>query len=152
MNQPWIYMCSPSWPPPHLPLHPIPLGLPSAPGPSTYFLFLRVQIRVPGDTGMGVASNPLSLELWTLWRPLQGSRLNEGILGRIWEFHLSLYCASHVEGFIGLSRPNPLWISILHVAAFSSRALSFLSHFKVLSKLPVVSPREGFPRKWVSEK
>ena len=36
MNQSWIYMCSPSRsPPPHLPLHPIPLGLPSAPGPST---------------------------------------------------------------------------------------------------------------------
>ena len=35
MNQPWIYMFSPSQLPPHLPLHPIPLGLPSAPGPST---------------------------------------------------------------------------------------------------------------------
>ena len=35
MNQPWIYMCSPSRSPPHLPLHPIPLGLPSAPGLST---------------------------------------------------------------------------------------------------------------------
>ena len=28
MNQPWIYMCSPSWTPSHLPPHPIPLGLP----------------------------------------------------------------------------------------------------------------------------
>lgn len=73
---------------------------------------------------MGVASNPSSLELWTLWRPLQGSRLNEGILGRICEFLLSLHCASHVEGFTGLSRPNPLWISILHVEAFSSLSLS----------------------------
>ena len=35
MNQPWIYMCSHPDPPSHLPLHPIPLGLPSAPGPST---------------------------------------------------------------------------------------------------------------------
>ena len=35
MNQPWIYMYSPSRSPPHLPLHPVPLGLPSAPGPST---------------------------------------------------------------------------------------------------------------------
>ena len=34
MNQPWIYMCSPSRSPSRLPLHPIPLGLPSAPGPS----------------------------------------------------------------------------------------------------------------------
>ena len=32
MNQPWIYMCSP---PSHLPPHPIPLGLPSAPALST---------------------------------------------------------------------------------------------------------------------
>ena len=35
MNQPWIYMYSPSRSPSHLPLHLIPLGLPSAPGPST---------------------------------------------------------------------------------------------------------------------
>ena len=33
MNQPWIYMCSPSQS--HLPPHPIPLGLPSAPALST---------------------------------------------------------------------------------------------------------------------
>ena len=37
MNQPWIYKYSPSQPPSHLPLHPIPLGLPSAPGPSAHF-------------------------------------------------------------------------------------------------------------------
>ena len=36
MNQPWIYMYSPHPDPPsHLPFYPIPLGLPSAPGPST---------------------------------------------------------------------------------------------------------------------
>ena len=35
MNQPWSYMHSPSRSPSHLPLPPIPLGLPSAPGPST---------------------------------------------------------------------------------------------------------------------
>ena len=35
MNQPWIYMYSPSRSPSHLPLHPIPLGLPSAPAQST---------------------------------------------------------------------------------------------------------------------
>ena len=38
MNQPWIYrftcILHPD-PPSHLPLYPIPLGLPSAPGPST---------------------------------------------------------------------------------------------------------------------
>ena len=36
MNQPWIYMCSPSQSPlpPPSPPHPIPLHLPSAPGPS----------------------------------------------------------------------------------------------------------------------
>ena len=34
MKQPWVYMYSPSRSPSHLPLHPIPLGLPSAPGPS----------------------------------------------------------------------------------------------------------------------
>ena len=31
MNQPWVYMCPPSWTPSHLPPHPIPLGHPSAP-------------------------------------------------------------------------------------------------------------------------
>ena len=30
MNQPWVYMCSPSWTPSHLSLHPIPQGHPSA--------------------------------------------------------------------------------------------------------------------------
>ena len=35
MNQPWSYMYSPSRSPLHLPLHLIPLGLPSAPGLST---------------------------------------------------------------------------------------------------------------------
>ena len=39
MNQPWIYMCSPSWSPSHLPLDPIPLALPSAPGPSTCLMY-----------------------------------------------------------------------------------------------------------------
>ena len=34
-NQPWIYMCSPSWTPSHLAPHPIPLGHPSAPALST---------------------------------------------------------------------------------------------------------------------
>ena len=34
MKQPWVCMCSHPDPPSHLPLHPIPLGLPSAPGPS----------------------------------------------------------------------------------------------------------------------
>ena len=35
INQPWIYMCSLSWTPLPLPHHPIPLGHPSAPAPST---------------------------------------------------------------------------------------------------------------------
>ena len=35
MNPSWVYMCSPSWSPSHLPPHPIPLGHPSAPAPST---------------------------------------------------------------------------------------------------------------------
>ena len=35
MNQPWVYMCSPSWTPPNLPPHPIPQGHPSAPALST---------------------------------------------------------------------------------------------------------------------
>ena len=35
LNPPWVYMCSPSWTPLHLPPHPIPLGHPSAPAPST---------------------------------------------------------------------------------------------------------------------
>ena len=35
MNQPWVYMCSPSWTPSYFPSHPIPLDHPSAPVPST---------------------------------------------------------------------------------------------------------------------
>ena len=37
MNLPWVYMCSPSWTPSHLPPHPIPLGHPSAPAPSALY-------------------------------------------------------------------------------------------------------------------
>ena len=37
MNLPWMYMCSPSWPPSHLPPRPIPLGHPSAPALSTLY-------------------------------------------------------------------------------------------------------------------
>ena len=35
MNQPWVYMCSPSWTPSHLPPHPIPQCHPNAPALST---------------------------------------------------------------------------------------------------------------------
>ena len=35
MNQPWVYMCSPSWSPLPSPPHPIPQGHPSAPALST---------------------------------------------------------------------------------------------------------------------
>ena len=35
MNQSWVYICSPSWPPSHLPPHSIPQGHPSAPALST---------------------------------------------------------------------------------------------------------------------
>ena len=34
MNLPWVYTCSPSWTPSHLPPHTIPLGHPSTPVPS----------------------------------------------------------------------------------------------------------------------
>ena len=34
MKQPWVYMCSPSQYPLPPPSPPLPLGLPSAPGPS----------------------------------------------------------------------------------------------------------------------
>ena len=37
MNPAWLYMCSPSWTPSHLPSHPIPLGHPSAPAPNTLY-------------------------------------------------------------------------------------------------------------------
>ena len=37
LNPPWVYMCSPSWTPCHLPPHTIPLGHPSAPAPSTLY-------------------------------------------------------------------------------------------------------------------
>ena len=35
MDLPWVYMCSPSWIPSHLPPHPIPQGHPNAPALST---------------------------------------------------------------------------------------------------------------------
>ena len=35
LNLPWVYMCSPSWT--LLPPHPIPLGHPNAPAPSTLY-------------------------------------------------------------------------------------------------------------------
>ena len=35
MNQPWVYICSPSCIPSHIPPHPIPQGHPSAPALST---------------------------------------------------------------------------------------------------------------------
>ena len=37
MNSPWVYTCSPSWTPSHLPPHTIPLGHPSAPAPSILY-------------------------------------------------------------------------------------------------------------------
>ena len=37
MNPPWVYTCSPSWSPSHLPPHTIPLGHPSAPAPSILY-------------------------------------------------------------------------------------------------------------------
>ena len=37
LNLPWVYMCSSSWTPSHLPPHPIPLGHPSAPAPSVLY-------------------------------------------------------------------------------------------------------------------
>ena len=47
MYQPWISMCSPSRSPSRLPPHPIPLGLPSAPALSIYFLtHLKLQNHV----------------------------------------------------------------------------------------------------------
>jgi len=37
MNLPWVYTCSQSWIPSHLPPHTIPLGHPSAPAPSILY-------------------------------------------------------------------------------------------------------------------
>ena len=37
MHPPWAYMCSPSWPPSHLPPYTIPPGHPSAPAPSILY-------------------------------------------------------------------------------------------------------------------
>ena len=45
MNLPWVYMCSPSGTPSHLPPHPIPLGRPSAPVPSTLYHALNLDWR-----------------------------------------------------------------------------------------------------------
>ena len=42
MNPPWVYMCSPSWTLSHVPPHPIPLGHPSAPAPSTLYHALNL--------------------------------------------------------------------------------------------------------------
>ena len=45
MNQPWVYMCPHPEPPSHLPPHPIPLGRPSAPVPSTLSHTLNLDWR-----------------------------------------------------------------------------------------------------------
>ena len=45
MNSPQVYMCSPSWTPFHFPPHPIPLGHPSAPAPSTLSHALNLDWR-----------------------------------------------------------------------------------------------------------
>ena len=45
MNLPWVYMCSPSRTPSHLPPYPIPLGRPSAPAPSTLYHALNMDWR-----------------------------------------------------------------------------------------------------------
>ena len=42
MNQPWVYICSPSWTPSHIPPHPIPQGHPNAPALSTLFHALNM--------------------------------------------------------------------------------------------------------------
>ena len=45
MNQPCVYMCSPSWTPSHLPPHPIPQGHPSAPALSALSHALNLDWR-----------------------------------------------------------------------------------------------------------
>ena len=51
MKQPWVYMCSPSRSPSHLPLHPLPLGFPSAPGPAIPLLGIHTkETRSERDT------------------------------------------------------------------------------------------------------
>ena len=45
MNLPWVYTCSPSWTPLHLPPHTIPLGHPSAPAPSILYHGLNLDWR-----------------------------------------------------------------------------------------------------------
>ena len=42
MNPPWVYTCSPSWPPSHVPPHTIRLGHPSAPAPSILYPALNL--------------------------------------------------------------------------------------------------------------
>ena len=42
MNTPWVYMCSLSWTPSHLPSHTIPLGHPSAPAASILYHALNL--------------------------------------------------------------------------------------------------------------
>ena len=45
MNLPWVYTCSPSWTPLHLPPHTIPLGHPSAPALSILYHGLNLDWR-----------------------------------------------------------------------------------------------------------
>ena len=45
MNQPWVYMCSPSWTPSQLLPHPIPQGHPSAPALSALINALNLDWR-----------------------------------------------------------------------------------------------------------
>ena len=46
MNPPWVYTCSPSWSPSHLPSHTIPLGHPSAPAPSILYHASNLEWRL----------------------------------------------------------------------------------------------------------
>ena len=65
----WIshgFTCSPHPDTPsHLPLHPIPLGLPSAPGPSACLIFQMSQLFASGGQSIGVSSSTSVLPMNT---------------------------------------------------------------------------------------
>ena len=108
MTPPWVYMCSPSWTPPHLPPHPIPLGHPNAPAPSTlyyasnldwwsvsYMIIYMFQCHSPKPSHPGPRSPTESKRLFYTSVSLLLSRI-QGYHYHLSKFHIYalVYCFS----------------------------------------------------------
>ena len=91
MNPAWLYMCSPSWTPSHLPSHPIPLGHPSAPAPSALYHASNLDWRFISHMINLHVSMPLSHIIPPLPSPTESKRL----------FYTSVsLLLSHIQGYL----------------------------------------------------